>query len=161
MNCFFLVQFSLVFRFWTDLSFLFPHVVLICFHLAQLKEIVCWIIIKGSDFIDYILGTKKMIQMARKWQKQATKHKIILWWEVEKGHFAVYNTDNRRFVLPLMYLENIIFKNSPNWQNNNFVYLAIYHLTFPVMLQKYIITLLQEYDIMVRMRKYIINLLLQ
>ncbi|KAF8013402.1 hypothetical protein BT93_I1296 [Corymbia citriodora subsp. variegata] len=42
-----------------------------------------------------MISTKKLIQMARKWQK---------------GHFVVYTADNRRFVISLLYLGNDIIR---------------------------------------------------
>ena len=69
---------------------------------------------------------KKLIKMARKWQKiAAMKRKRIslprsdLVLDVdccstsavaEKGHFVVYSSDRRRFVIPLAYLDNKIFR---------------------------------------------------
>ncbi|CAH1414345.1 unnamed protein product [Lactuca virosa] len=51
---------------------------------------------------------KKMMKMARRWQKEALKsgsHDL----ETNKGHFVAYTTDNSRFVMPLHYLENNVF----------------------------------------------------
>ncbi|QHN99552.1 Auxin-responsive protein [Arachis hypogaea] len=76
-----------------------------------------------------MISTKKMIQIASKWQRQAAKQRKRIQWrkgqenyvskeegfggawatKAEKGHFVVYSTDKRRFVLPLVYLSNKIF----------------------------------------------------
>ena len=52
--------------------------------------------------------------MAWKWQKEVTNYQMkrILWPKTQenvakaekKGHFVVYSSDKRRFVLPLLYL---------------------------------------------------------
>ncbi|KAL3722775.1 hypothetical protein ACJRO7_035045 [Eucalyptus globulus] len=73
-----------------------------------------------------MISTKKLIQMARKWQKAAgIGRKRISWrWSngdltlgnrigssvALKGHFVVYTTDMRRFVVPLLYLGNEIVR---------------------------------------------------
>ncbi|XVE93958.1 hypothetical protein REPUB_Repub01dG0239000 [Reevesia pubescens] len=69
-----------------------------------------------------MISTKKVIRMARKWQKKAAigRKRISLPRTsymtatkkpsgVEKGHFVIYTTDKRRFVIPLVYLSNSIF----------------------------------------------------
>ena len=65
-----------------------------------------------------MISTKKLIKMARKWQKMAaTSRKMISLMrsssfkkaqQVEKGYFVVYTTDERRFALPLAYLQSEI-----------------------------------------------------
>ncbi|OMO91992.1 Auxin responsive SAUR protein [Corchorus olitorius] len=72
-----------------------------------------------------MISTKKLIKLARKWQKLAAiKRKRIASFSrntrdaetnscstspvVEKGHFVVYSADEKRFVLPLEYLKNEI-----------------------------------------------------
>ncbi|XVE93949.1 hypothetical protein REPUB_Repub01dG0238100 [Reevesia pubescens] len=71
-----------------------------------------------------MISTKKIIKLARKWQKLAAiKRKRIIFSRtsedvdtnscststmVEKGHFVVYSADEKRFVLPLEYLKNKI-----------------------------------------------------
>ncbi|XP_021285570.1 uncharacterized protein LOC110417526 [Herrania umbratica] len=74
-----------------------------------------------------MISAKKLIKLARKWRKLAAiKRKRITASEttlghvgtnscstssmVEKGHFAVYSADQRRFVLPLEYLKNEIVR---------------------------------------------------
>ncbi|XP_021286388.1 LOW QUALITY PROTEIN: uncharacterized protein LOC110418096 [Herrania umbratica] len=74
-----------------------------------------------------MISAKKLIKLARKWQKlAAVKQKRITSCEttlgnagtnrcstssmVVKGHFVVYSADQRRFVLPLEYLKNEIVR---------------------------------------------------
>lgn len=69
-----------------------------------------------------MISPKKLIKMARKWQRMAmiSRRGITLprtignadeasLSVVSKGHFAVYTADHRRFVIPLVYLESEIF----------------------------------------------------
>ncbi|XP_060185397.1 auxin-responsive protein SAUR68-like [Lycium barbarum] len=69
-----------------------------------------------------MLSAKKLIKMARRWQKFVAKQRKRISFprngsdadicstssssKVEKGHFVVYTADQRRFVIPLVYLEN-------------------------------------------------------
>nr|XP_043625490.1 auxin-responsive protein SAUR64-like [Erigeron canadensis] len=46
--------------------------------------------------------------MARKWRKKAAKGGSSQ--VASKGHFVVYTTDHNRFVIPLHYLNNNIFR---------------------------------------------------
>ncbi|MBA0557141.1 hypothetical protein Golob_027193 [Gossypium lobatum] len=71
-----------------------------------------------------MVSAKKLIQLARKWQRMAAiKRKRITLptatldtdtncsctsTVAEKGHFVVYSVDQKRFVLPLEYLKNEI-----------------------------------------------------
>ncbi|KAL2936944.1 Auxin-responsive protein SAUR61 [Bienertia sinuspersici] len=58
-----------------------------------------------------MISTKKLIKMARKWQKLATAGRRRVLWPrsaADKGHFAVYTTDARRFMIPITYLKNEI-----------------------------------------------------
>ncbi|XVE67251.1 hypothetical protein DITRI_Ditri08aG0145400 [Diplodiscus trichospermus] len=69
-----------------------------------------------------MISTKKIIRMTRKWQKNtAIGRKRITSSKtgsmmtvkkpagVDKGHFVLYTTDKRRFVIPLAYLRISIF----------------------------------------------------
>ncbi|KAI3698867.1 hypothetical protein L2E82_42746 [Cichorium intybus] len=51
---------------------------------------------------------KKMMKMARRWQREAMKSGTNDL-ETNKGHFVAYTVDQSRFVLPLHYLENNVF----------------------------------------------------
>ncbi|KAH0679741.1 hypothetical protein KY284_020826 [Solanum tuberosum] len=73
-----------------------------------------------------MLSAKKLIKMARKWQKFAAMQRKRISFPrndsdadscntssssiVEKGHFVVYTTDQARFVVPLAYLENEVIR---------------------------------------------------
>ncbi|XP_049380270.1 auxin-responsive protein SAUR68-like [Solanum stenotomum] len=73
-----------------------------------------------------MISTKKLIKMARKWQKFAAKQRKRISFPrngsdadscstssssiVEKEHFVVYTADQVRFVIPLVYLENEIIR---------------------------------------------------
>ncbi|KAJ4825475.1 hypothetical protein Tsubulata_038003 [Turnera subulata] len=74
-----------------------------------------------------MINAKKLIKIARKWQRLAAlKRKRIslprsqadanrrstngMSQEAEKGHFVVYSEDQTRFMLPLSYLNNPIFR---------------------------------------------------
>ncbi|MBA0799304.1 hypothetical protein Gohar_009830 [Gossypium harknessii] len=74
--------------------------------------------------VNKMVSAKKLIQLARKWQRMAAiKRKRITLptatldtdtnssstsTVAEKGHFVVYSVDQKRFVLPLEYLKNEI-----------------------------------------------------
>ncbi|KAL1833304.1 hypothetical protein DCAR_0103390 [Daucus carota subsp. sativus] len=71
-----------------------------------------------------MITPKKLLKLARKWQKQATLSRKRVTYptaradgvhvntstRVEKGHFVVYSADQRRFVIPIVYLQNKIFR---------------------------------------------------
>ncbi|KAK9183695.1 hypothetical protein WN943_024040 [Citrus x changshan-huyou] len=69
-----------------------------------------------NKFIGNMISTKKLIKLARKWQKLAAiRQKRIMSTIFKgddaekcyvKGHFIVYTVDHKRFVLPLVYLNN-------------------------------------------------------
>ncbi|XP_027361329.1 auxin-responsive protein SAUR64-like [Abrus precatorius] len=101
--------------------------------------------------------------MARKWQKQTTnQRKKILWlktqenakkqedhrvWgKAEKGHFVVYSTDERRFVLPLLYLKKNIFRELFKLAEEEFGLRSNVPLTLPceAAVIEYVITLTQR-----------------
>ncbi|WOH13553.1 hypothetical protein DCAR_0833063 [Daucus carota subsp. sativus] len=50
-----------------------------------------------------MITPKKLLKLARKWQKQATLSR-------KRGHFVVYSADQRRFVILIVYLQNKIFR---------------------------------------------------
>ncbi|PHT31070.1 Auxin-responsive protein SAUR65 [Capsicum baccatum] len=74
-----------------------------------------------------ILSAKKLIKMARRWQKLAAKQRKRISFPrngsnadscsassssiVEKGHFVVYTIDQRRYAFPLTYLEMRLLGN--------------------------------------------------
>ncbi|KAK6916796.1 Small auxin-up RNA [Dillenia turbinata] len=83
-----------------------------------------------------MISGKKLIKMARKWQtKAASGRKSISLSrkdssqnlderspssEVSEGHFVVYTSDQRRFVIPLLYLNNEIFAELLNMSEEEF-----------------------------------------
>ncbi|KVH96560.1 Auxin responsive SAUR protein [Cynara cardunculus var. scolymus] len=54
-----------------------------------------------------MLTPKKLVRMARKWRREAAKGGPTV---ANKGHFVVYTADHNRFVIPLHYLNNNIFR---------------------------------------------------
>ncbi|XP_060168793.1 auxin-responsive protein SAUR68-like [Lycium barbarum] len=83
-----------------------------------------------------MLSAKKLIKMARKWQKFAAmqRKRISLprnrndadscsmssLLVAGKGQFVVYTTDQRRFVIPLAYLENKVILQLLNMSEEEF-----------------------------------------
>ncbi|KAH0721590.1 hypothetical protein KY290_005379 [Solanum tuberosum] len=72
-----------------------------------------------------MISAKKLIKMARKWQKFAANQRKRISFPrsnyndaescsttsiVDKGHFVVYTTDQKRFVVPLAYLQNEVIR---------------------------------------------------
>ncbi|KAK3011025.1 hypothetical protein RJ639_011929 [Escallonia herrerae] len=63
-----------------------------------------------------MINSKKLIKMARKWKRVAAirRKRISLSGSsasvTDKGHFVVYSTDRKRYLFPLVYLDNYIFK---------------------------------------------------
>ncbi|KAH0714035.1 hypothetical protein KY290_006901 [Solanum tuberosum] len=83
-----------------------------------------------------MISTKKLIKMARKWQKFAAMQRKRISFPrngsdaddcstssssiVEKGHFVVYTADQARFVIPLAYLENEVIRQLLNLSEEEF-----------------------------------------
>ncbi|KAL6346927.1 hypothetical protein AAG906_003044 [Vitis piasezkii] len=57
-----------------------------------------------------MISPKNLIRMARKWQKVAALDSCSTSSVADKGHFVVYSSDRRRFVIPLAYLNSEIFR---------------------------------------------------
>ncbi|KAK9690661.1 hypothetical protein RND81_09G144600 [Saponaria officinalis] len=60
-----------------------------------------------------MISTKKLIKMARKWQKKAAESRKRVSWPrpmTDEGHFVVYTTDGKRFMIPLTCLTTDIFR---------------------------------------------------
>ncbi|WCJ18878.1 SAUR-like auxin-responsive protein family [Euphorbia peplus] len=83
------------------------------------------------------ISPRKLIKMARKWQKLAAlKHRRITFeshivgttdtmscstsTKAEKGYFAVYSSDKKRFLLPLEYLNSKIIREIFNMAEDEF-----------------------------------------
>ncbi|XP_009615363.2 auxin-responsive protein SAUR68-like [Nicotiana tomentosiformis] len=83
-----------------------------------------------------MISAKKFIKMARRWQKFAAKQRKRISFPrngsdaescstssssiAEKGHFVVYTIDQRRFVIPLAYLENEVIRQLLNMSEEEF-----------------------------------------
>ncbi|KAK4726384.1 hypothetical protein R3W88_031301 [Solanum pinnatisectum] len=83
-----------------------------------------------------MLSAKKLIKMARRWQKLAAKQRKRISFPrngsdadscstssssiVEKGHFVVYTIDHRRYAFPLTYLENEVIRQLLNMSEEEF-----------------------------------------
>ncbi|XP_009618913.1 auxin-responsive protein SAUR68-like [Nicotiana tabacum] len=83
-----------------------------------------------------MISTKKLIKMARRWQKFVAKQRKRISLPrndsdtdsrstfsssiVEKGHFVVYTADQARFVIPLAYLENEVIRQLLNMSEEEF-----------------------------------------
>ncbi|KAK6773288.1 hypothetical protein RDI58_028526 [Solanum bulbocastanum] len=80
-----------------------------------------------------MISTKKLIKIARIWQKFAAKQRKRIGNDsdtdncntssfsmVEKGHFVVYTSDQVRFVIPLAYLENEVIRQLLNMSEEEF-----------------------------------------
>ncbi|TMW85427.1 hypothetical protein EJD97_023176 [Solanum chilense] len=83
-----------------------------------------------------MISIKKLIKMARKWQKFAAMQRKRISFPrngsdadscstassstVEKGHFVVYTIDHARFVIPLAYLEIEVIRQLLNMSEEEF-----------------------------------------
>ncbi|XP_031128446.1 auxin-responsive protein SAUR68-like [Ipomoea triloba] len=80
-----------------------------------------------------MISSKKLIKLAKRWQKfAAIRRKRISFSRqnddadscstsaVTKGHFAIYTADQKRFVVPLSYLENDIIRQLLNMSEEEF-----------------------------------------
>ncbi|XP_055808545.1 auxin-responsive protein SAUR67-like [Solanum dulcamara] len=93
-----------------------------------------------------MLSARKLIKMARSWQKFAAKQRrrislprnvsdadscSVSSSVVEKGHFVVYTIDQRRFVIPLTYLENEAIRQLLNMSEEEFGLPSSGRITLP------------------------------
>ena len=81
-----------------------------------------------------MISTKKLIKMARKWQKLAAASRRKISWSTavaEKGHFIVYTSDKRRFMIPLAYLKSEIFTELLRIAEEEFGVAAVGPITLP------------------------------
>nr|GMC80535.1 auxin-responsive protein SAUR68-like [Ipomoea batatas] len=81
-----------------------------------------------------MISSKKLIKLAKRWQKfAAIRRKSISFSRqnddadscstssaVTKGHFAIYTADQKRFIVPLSYLENEIIRQLLNMSEEEF-----------------------------------------
>ncbi|KAJ6708090.1 AUXIN-RESPONSIVE FAMILY PROTEIN [Salix viminalis] len=109
-----------------------------------------------------MITAKKLIKLARKWQKLAAirRRRLTLPQTIssldsddcgsssaaEKGHFVVYTTDKKRFVLPLNYLNNEILRELFNLAEEEFGLTSDGPITLPcdATFMEYAITLIQQ-----------------
>ncbi|XP_074314633.1 auxin-responsive protein SAUR64-like [Silene latifolia] len=97
-----------------------------------------------------MISTKKLIKMARKWQRIAIASRKRVSWRrpvTDEGHFVVYTTDGRRFMIPLAYLETDIFRELLRMAEEEFGIAASVPITLPCdsSLLEYIISMIQKY----------------
>ncbi|XP_021773009.1 auxin-responsive protein SAUR67-like [Chenopodium quinoa] len=81
-----------------------------------------------------MISTKKLITMARKWKKLAAASRRRISWPkpaVAKGHFVIYTTDGRRFMIPLVYLQSEIVRELLKMAEEEFGLISEGPLTLP------------------------------
>ncbi|KAK7258102.1 hypothetical protein RIF29_32552 [Crotalaria pallida] len=102
-----------------------------------------------------MISAKRLITMARKWQKMAAGNRKTISYKVDhrhspeanKGHFVVYSMDHKRFEVPLKYLSTNVFRELLKWSEEEFGLPA----NGPIMLPcdsvslEYVISLVQEH----------------
>ncbi|KAL5803643.1 hypothetical protein ACOSQ4_031948 [Xanthoceras sorbifolium] len=99
-----------------------------------------------------VINQKKLIKMARKWQRVAAlRRKRISLPKVDtsavadKGHFVVYTTDRRRFTFPISYLSNHIFLELLRMSEEEFGLPSNGPITLPcdAIFMEYVVSLIQ------------------
>ncbi|KAL8139546.1 hypothetical protein V2J09_005567 [Rumex salicifolius] len=87
----------------------------------ELEEALLVSLSHNNSSLSVIHHQQKLVKMVRKWQKMAAASRKRISFPMnnnnikkaqqveEKGHFVVYTRDNRRFALPLAYLQSEIF----------------------------------------------------
>nr|GMD03839.1 auxin-responsive protein SAUR68-like [Ipomoea batatas] len=108
-----------------------------------------------------MISSKKLINMAKKWQKFVIiRRKRISFPKqneeevdscstssaVNKGHFVIYTADQKRFVIPLSFLDNKIIRQLLEMSEEEFGLPSDGPITLPcdAVLMKYIISLLSR-----------------
>ncbi|XP_031128979.1 auxin-responsive protein SAUR68-like [Ipomoea triloba] len=107
-----------------------------------------------------MISSKKLIKLAKRWQKfAAIRRKRISFpgqnddgdtcstsTAVNRGHFAIYTADQKRFVVPLSYLENEIIRQLLNMSKEEFGLPSSGPITLPcdAAFMDYIISLLSR-----------------
>ncbi|XP_011023102.1 PREDICTED: uncharacterized protein LOC105124697 [Populus euphratica] len=106
-----------------------------------------------------MISAKKLIKLARKWQKTAViRRKRITLPQTdtsscstsstaEKGHFVVYSADQKRFLLPLDYLNKAFVRELLELAEEEFGLPSNGHLTLPcdAELVEYAIALINQH----------------
>ncbi|PSS08254.1 Auxin-responsive protein [Actinidia chinensis var. chinensis] len=110
-----------------------------------------------------MISPKKLIRMARKWQQLAAiRRKTISLPRAnrdthagtnrssssvaDKGHFVVYTADQRRFVFPIVYLKNDIFRELLKLSEEEFGLPSDGPITLPfdAVFMDYVVSLVQR-----------------
>nr|GLL25773.1 auxin-responsive protein SAUR68-like [Ipomoea trifida] len=120
--------------------------------------------VEGTIFFILIMHevdiSKRLIKLAKRWQKFAAirrkrisfpslyddTHSCSTSSAVSKGHFVVYTADQKRFVIPLSYLENEIIRQLLNMSEEEFGLPSDGPITLPcdAVFMEYIISLLRR-----------------
>ncbi|RVW48283.1 Auxin-responsive protein SAUR66 [Vitis vinifera] len=114
-----------------------------------------------SKKFDFSMRAKKLVKMARKWQRIAAlgrktisspRTKVDVDADncstsvADKGHFVVYTTDKRRFMIPLAYLSNNILRELFKMAEEEFGLQSNGPITLPCdsVFMEYILPLIQR-----------------
>ncbi|KAK3037725.1 hypothetical protein RJ639_031096 [Escallonia herrerae] len=101
---------------------------------------------------DIMINSKKLIKMAKKWQRIAAMGRKRISSSgrsasvTDKGHFVVYTTDQKRYVFPLVYLDNYIFRELLKVSEEEYGLSTNGPIVFPcdAVFMDYAITLIQK-----------------
>nr|GLL25769.1 auxin-responsive protein SAUR68-like [Ipomoea trifida] len=107
-----------------------------------------------------MISNKKLIKLVKRWRKfVAIRRKRISLprlnddadscstsSEVSKGHFAIYTADQKRFIIPLSYLENEVIRQLLNFSEEEFGLPSNGPITLPcdAVFMNYIISILSR-----------------
>ncbi|XP_019188055.1 PREDICTED: auxin-responsive protein SAUR68-like [Ipomoea nil] len=105
-----------------------------------------------------MISSKKLINMAKKWQKfvmirrkrisfsKQTEEVDSCSTPVSKGHFVIYTADQKRFVIPLSFLDNKIIRQLLEMSEEEFGLPSDGPITLPcdAVFMKYIVSLLSR-----------------
>ncbi|XP_009799447.1 auxin-responsive protein SAUR68-like [Nicotiana tabacum] len=109
-----------------------------------------------------MISAKKLIKIARKWKKFAVKQRKRISFPrsnnhdaeccrtsysiVGKGHFVVYTTDQKRFVVPLAYLQHEVIRQLFHMSEEEFGLPSDGPITLPcdALFMNYIISLIRK-----------------
>ncbi|KAK9690685.1 hypothetical protein RND81_09G146900 [Saponaria officinalis] len=97
-----------------------------------------------------MISTRKLIRMAKKWQRIAVASRKRISWSrpvTDKGHFVVYTTDGRRFMIPLTCLKSDIFRELFRMAEEEYGIAASGPITLPCdsSLIEYAISMIQKH----------------
>ncbi|CAN6464253.1 unnamed protein product [Victoria cruziana] len=116
-----------------------------------------------------MISTKRLVQMARKWQRLAARGRKRISFPrsssskkvaatAEKGHFVAYASDDKRYVVPLACLHRPIFRELLKMAEEEFGLNIDGAITFPCdsAMMDYIVSLLQR-DMSIQMEDALIT----